>query len=100
MLSVRSLREKLGTPASIRQLAQQQHMSAPVSLQRLLVALGARGSLIKHVFVLMLENRSFDHMLGFSGITGTDAETGQPTRIEGLKGTESNTFQGRTFTVS
>ena len=27
---------------------------------------------IKHVFVLMLENRSLDHMLGFSGITGTD----------------------------
>src|SRR2546429_847863 len=25
---------------------------------------------IEHVFVLMLENRSFDHILGFSGITG------------------------------
>ncbi len=25
---------------------------------------------IKHVFVLMLENRSFDHVLGFSGISG------------------------------
>ena len=23
---------------------------------------------IKHIFVLMLENRSSDHMLGFSGI--------------------------------
>jgi len=23
---------------------------------------------IKHIFVLMLENRAFDHMLGFSGI--------------------------------
>ena len=31
---------------------------------------------IKHVFVLMLENRSFDHMLGFSGINGTDAASG------------------------
>jgi len=31
---------------------------------------------IKHVFVLMLENRAFDHMLGFSGITGTDPNTG------------------------
>ena len=29
---------------------------------------------IEHVFVLVLENRSFDHMLGYSGITGTDAE--------------------------
>jgi phospholipase C len=38
---------------------------------------------IKHVFVLMLENRSFDHMLGFSGIQGIDAITGEPTAIEG-----------------
>lgn len=27
---------------------------------------------IKHLIVLMLENRSFDHMLGFSGIPGVD----------------------------
>src|SRR5579863_2891325 len=39
---------------------------------------------IKHVFVLMLENRSFDHLLGFSNIQGIDAITGQPTTIEGL----------------
>ncbi len=43
--------------------------------------LGRRGTpppRIEHVFVLMLENRSFDHMLGFSGITGTDPD-GNPT---------------------
>jgi phospholipase C len=57
-------------------------------------------SRIERVFVLMLENRSFDHMLGFSGITGTDAETGQPTGIAGLTGRESNTCNGLTFTVS
>jgi hypothetical protein len=45
---------------------------------------------IKHVFVLMLENRSLDHMLGFSGITGTDAVSGQATKIQGLVGNESN----------
>jgi phospholipase C len=39
---------------------------------------------IQHVFVLMLENRSFDHMLGFSGITGTDAVSGGPTSVNGL----------------
>jgi phospholipase C len=61
---------------------------------------GGSSTLIKHVFVLMLENRSFDHMLGFSGITGTDAATGQPTTIDGLKGNESNTFEGRPFMVS
>jgi len=41
---------------------------------------------IKHVFVLMLENRSFDHLLGFSGLTGTDAATGQSTSIDGIPG--------------
>ena len=39
---------------------------------------------IKHVFVLMMENRSFDHLLGFSNIQGIDAITMQPTTIEGL----------------
>jgi phospholipase C len=32
----------------------------------------------------MLENRSFDHMLGFSGISGVDASSGVPTRARGL----------------
>jgi phospholipase C len=59
-----------------------------------------RASKIKHVFVLMLENRSFDHMLGFSGITGTDAQTGQATSIDGLKGSEANSYNGRTYMVS
>lgn len=44
----------------------------------------AKPDRIKHVFVLMLENRSFDHLLGFSRIAGTDAISGQPTSIEGL----------------
>ena len=55
---------------------------------------------IKHVFVLMLENRSFDHMLGFSEIAGIDAITGNPTTINGLTGQESNTYKGETYTVS
>jgi phospholipase C len=55
---------------------------------------------INHVFVLMLENRSFDHMLGFSGIAGIDAMTGQPTKIAGLNGTESNSFAGRQYPVT
>ncbi len=43
---------------------------------------------IKHVFVLMLENRSFDHLLGFSNIQGIDAVTGLATTIEGLNPTD------------
>ena len=59
-----------------------------------------RLRLVERVFVLMLENRSFDHMLGFCGITGKDAQTGQPTAISGLSGSESNTYNGLTFDVS
>jgi phospholipase C len=47
---------------------------------------------VEHIFVLMLEYRTFDHMLGFSMINGRDAETGQPTKVNGLTGSESNTF--------
>jgi phospholipase C len=55
---------------------------------------------IEHVYVLMLENRSFDHMLGFSEITGTDAETGRSTTIDGLTGSESNSFNGTVYPVT
>lgn len=55
---------------------------------------------IEHVFVLMLENRSFDHMLGFSKIAGTDAATGEPTAIDGLSGTESNSWNGSEYVVT
>jgi hypothetical protein len=54
---------------------------------------------IKHVFVLMLENRSYDHLLGFAKLSGTDAATGQPTTADGLDGTEVNTFAGRKHRV-
>jgi phospholipase C len=53
-----------------------------------------------NIFVLMLENRSFDHVLGFSGITGIDAEAGAPTIVRGLVGTESNSYRGQVYTVS
>jgi phospholipase C len=37
----------------------------------------------------MLENRSFDHLLGFSQLQGTDP-AGNPTKLDGLTGKESN----------
>jgi phospholipase C len=52
---------------------------------------------IKHVFVLMLENRAFDHMLGYSGITGSDAESGEPTKVNGVDGSEVNTYNGTPY---
>jgi phospholipase C len=51
----------------------------------------ASGGLVsvEHVVVLMLENRSFDHMLGFLYTSaGNMSPSGQP--YEGLTGTESN----------
>jgi phospholipase C len=57
---------------------------------------GKHTSPINHIFVLMLENRAFDHMLGFSGLSGTDAVTGGPTTIEGLSA-QSNEWGGQIF---
>jgi phospholipase C len=64
---------------------------------------------IKHVFVLALENRSFDHMLGvstgkvgpdgrFVPGAGTDARTGLPTTVDGPKD-ETNVYNGVTYSV-
>ena len=50
----------------------------------------------KYVFVLLLENRSFDHILGFSQIQGTDPSTGNPTQINGLTN-QSNTYNSVTY---
>jgi len=55
---------------------------------------------ITHLFVLMLENRSFDHMLGFSGLSGTDPETGGNTSINGLGQNNKNTYQGVDYTAA
>jgi len=54
------------------------------------------NSSIKHVFVLMLENRSFDHMLGYSNISGKDAVSGTSTVIDGLTN-NSNEYDGVTY---
>src|SRR5262249_12595620 len=54
------------------------------------------------VFVLMLENRSFDHLLGGLNISGTDAKTQQPTTVNGVVPGDSrfsNVFAGTTYTA-
>jgi phospholipase C len=48
---------------------------------------------IDHIVVLMMENRSFDHMLGF--LTVDEGRTD----VEGLTGTESNSVDGRVAKV-
>jgi phospholipase C len=53
----------------------------------------------------MLENRSFDHMLGFCDVSGADAVSGAPTRTNGLisppaGAVTSNAFDGQQFSVT
>lgn len=47
------------------------------------------NSKIEHIFILMLENHSFDNIFGFSGIPG----------LRDLTGTESNIYNGYPFRV-
>src|SRR5687767_16021562 len=47
---------------------------------------------IRHVVVLMLENRSFDHMLGYLKLEGGRAE------VDGLTAEMSNTHAGAVHT--
>jgi phospholipase C len=62
------------------------------------VANGSGLDAIDHVVVLMLENRSFDHMLGFL-YPGNVSKSGQP--FEGLTGDEFNLgSNGQRVTVS
>ncbi|ARF58451.1 alkaline phosphatase family protein [Streptomyces gilvosporeus] len=64
------------------------------------MAHGSRLSAMEHLVVLMLENRSFDHLLGFLYTNQNNvAPSGQP--YEGLTGTESNPDkQGQPVKVS
>ena len=56
-------------------------------------------SVINHIVVLMLENRSFDHMLGFLyAAAGNVSPAGQA--FEGLTGNESNPGSGGTEPVT
>jgi phospholipase C len=48
---------------------------------------------VDHVVVLMLENRSFDHMLGYLSLTG-----GRP-EIDGLRPGLASEYQGRSYPV-
>jgi phospholipase C len=48
---------------------------------------------VDHVVVVMLENRSFDHMLGYLSLSGRRPE------IDGLRPGLANQYQGRTYPV-
>jgi phospholipase C len=48
---------------------------------------------VDHIVVLMLENRSFDHMLGYLSLTGRRPD------IDGLRPGFANEYQGHTYPV-
>lgn len=53
---------------------------------------------IQHVFVLALENRAFDHMLGFANITGKDAVNGETVTVNAPA--ESNSYNGTSYPLT
>src|SRR5262249_14605714 len=65
-------------PFSAQTLAKKYGRKSPVHLLELLRAIGETNTLseLKHIFVLVLENRSFDHLFGLLGLNGVDAVTG------------------------
>ena len=51
---------------------------------------------INHIVVLTMENRSFDHMIGYLSLPAAQGGAGR-TNIDGLKGGESNSFRGTIY---
>jgi Phosphoesterase family/Ricin-type beta-trefoil lectin domain-like len=51
---------------------------------------------IDHIVVLMMENRSFDHMLGYLSLSAAEGGAGRRD-VDGLKGGESNSYLGVTY---
>ncbi|MGD0454810.1 MAG: alkaline phosphatase family protein, partial [Solirubrobacteraceae bacterium] len=51
---------------------------------------------IDHIVVLMMENRSFDHMLGYLSLPVAQGGAGR-NDVDGLKGGESNSYLGVTY---
>jgi phospholipase C len=48
---------------------------------------------VDHIVILMLENRSFDHMLGYLSLSGRRPD------IDGLRPGLANEYQGRSYPV-
>jgi phospholipase C len=76
----------LAAPRSARALATKYKRMPPVHLLELVRAICGTNTFaqVKHLFVLVLENRSFDHVFGLSQMTGADVVTGEPTSVRGV----------------
>jgi phospholipase C len=53
---------------------------------------------IEHIVVAMLENRSFDHMLGYLSLPQDKGGAGR-TNVDGLKGDEAEIYAGTTYGI-
>jgi phospholipase C len=79
-----------GERGASRSVAQAMKPTAAAPLQR-----------IKHIVVLQLENRSFDHMLGYLALPGNELparENEFPSSVNGLNGA-TNIYQGITYSA-
>jgi phospholipase C len=61
-------------------------------------AAATRLNSIDHIVVLMLENRSFDHMLGYLSLAPEQGGRGRHD-IDGLRGPEANSYNGSTYAI-
>src|SRR5215472_9345543 len=77
LTSAQQLSQFIGVPSRPRSLRRLIHRSLAWRVQH--------QHLIQHVFVLMLENRSFDHIFGYTEFHGgTDTTTDEQTEVDGL----------------
>jgi len=53
---------------------------------------------IEHIVVVMLENRSFDHMLGYLSLPPAQGGGGRPD-VDGFKGHEANQLDGTSYPI-
>jgi phospholipase C len=51
---------------------------------------------IEHIVVVMMENRSFDHVLGYLSLPAEQGGAGR-SDVDGLRGGESNSYLGRSY---
>ena len=54
---------------------------------------------IEHFVVVMMENRSFDHMLGYQSLPADKGGLGR-SGVDGLTGSEANVFDGQTYPIA
>src|ERR1700726_2039456 len=91
-------------PPEVREIAELVSTPVPPTPGRRIPAPGepaaTRLNAIDHIVVVMLENRSFDHMLGYLSLPPEQGGKGRVT-VDGLVGParDVNTYQGGSYPI-